>query len=372
MIEFSEFVLSRDKDDIFEFIDSLSEYSENKSVLRESIIRLYNNNQQIEKLWEEWDEKRKDENIFTDFGKGFIKGAKDKFKETSTDELVQKIVSVKNEFDAIVQLFHKKFHIDVVTAAILVSAGITGGLGAIPVSAIALALRKSGSFAVGKTYDSLWKQVTGKSLDEMDAEWRGEKLPQKKLAVENLTFQNFLYNIDINFLKQINEEEINNQTKSFATRAGEKIGGMAGTVAGYLAGFWKVIKMSLANIGKYIKENPYKTTKLVLAIIAGAMIGKFGTDQINRFLENPTPTEIQETIKATKSAGVPNPEEIENDFLHKAIGTYKKAFDAQIQAVDKSLPVAEKGYKILHGLGQIEKQTADTSSILRQFTGNKQ
>jgi hypothetical protein len=112
--------------------------------------------------------------------------------------------------------------------------------------------------------------------------------------------------------------------RGFGTATGERAGRVLGKGAGTFVNIWSVLKKSIANVGKFMANNPVKTSKLVLAIAAGSMIGHYGTQAINNFIHKPSSDQIGEITKAAKDSGV---SDTDINDIHKDTGYSGKGGD---------------------------------------------
>jgi hypothetical protein len=282
-----------------------------------------------------------------EFGREAIKSgrqaAKKSYKNTRTEKGVKKIENIAAKVGEISKAFSNKFKIDPVTAAVLISAGATGGIGAIPIIALAIGLRKGSAWLAGKGMDAAWQKVTGKTPAELDEMWQSMigDAPSARSPIPESTFVDFLENRDSDLYKHIaNEGKI---LKGFGSLVGKGVGTVAGTVAGTFVNLGIVLARSLKNAASFMINNPVKTGTMMMAIAVGSMIGNYGTEAINSFIYEPSINQIKELSDAAKQAGISNDE---------LIKTYK---DAGISNKD------------INSIFSVEKQIKDTDSILKNI-----
>jgi hypothetical protein len=412
---FYEFSNYKKRSDVFAFLDSYSG-TINESVLQE----LYTNfgyDDVVNEAWGDWLNKAKGmaQNVAAgaanvvagavkgakDFGQGFAQGSQQGYKDTRTEEGVKKIENIAAKVGELSKAFTQKYKIDPVTAAIIISSGATGGLGAIPMTALAIGLRKGSAWLAGKGMDAAWKKATGKTPAELDQMWQskinapkaapaaagakpatpppvpaagakpaapapapagarpagarpatpppvpvaaGARPAAKPTAPSSdqfhyemfkrpkTSFATFLENKDADLYKNIIDEGMWDNAKGFLTGAlnkgadiakgyakdigdqgfakatGSLVGKGAGQAAGTFVNLGSVLGSSLKNAASFMANNPVKTGTMMMAIAAGSMIGSYGTQAINGFINKPSPDQVQELTAVAKQAGVPDSE----------------------------------------------------------------
>ena len=390
MNTFSEFFTDRQKNDVTFFLESNHQQFEDSKELFYNMICKFGNDPIILEAWGDWWNKAKEyagkawnwannkdmslQDIATGTGnlvKGVATGYKQGYKATEGEAGIKKIESIAKEVSELAKSFSQKYKVDPVTAAVLISAGATGGLGAISMIAIAIGLRRSGSWLADKGFEKVWEKLTGMTVDQADAAWQGSSASPKmaspasapKMASPasapkmagpagtfnvmnpsvssasikdhfqnsgNLTFEQYIMSRDpemymelTSWLKQLVGKGAKKAgefagnvaqgakdyakdvgERGFGTATGERAGRVLGKGAGTFVNIWSVLKKSIANVGKFMANNPVKTSKLVLAIAAGSMIGHYGTQAINNFIHKPSSDQIGEITKAAKDSGV--------------------------------------------------------------------
>jgi len=390
MNTFSEFFTDRQKNDVTFFLESNHQQFEDSKELFYNMICKFGNDPIILEAWGDWWNKAKEyagkawnwannkdmslQDIATGTGnlaKGVVTGYKQGYKATEGEAGIKKIESIAKEVSELAKSFSQKYKVDPVTAAVLISAGATGGLGAISMIAIAIGLRRSGSWLADKGFEKVWEKLTGMTVDQADAAWQGSSASPKmaspasapkmanpasapKMANPagtfnvmnpsvssasikdhfqnsgNLTFEQYIMSRDpemymelTSWLKQLVGKGAKKAgefagnvaqgakdyakdvgERGFGTATGERAGRVLGKGAGTFVNIWSVLKKSIANVGKFMANNPVKTSKLVLAIAAGSMIGHYGTQAINNFIHKPSSDQIGEITKAAKDSGV--------------------------------------------------------------------
>jgi len=391
MNTFSEFFIERQKNDVTFFLESNHQQFEDSKELFYNMICKFGNDPIILEAWGDWWNKAKEyagkawnwannkdmslQDIATGTGnlaKGVVTGYKQGYKATEGEAGIKKIESIAKEVSELAKSFSQKYKVDPVTAAVLISAGATGGLGAISMIAIAIGLRRSGSWLADKGFEKVWEKLTGMTVDQADAAWQGSSASAPKMASPasapkmanpasapkmagsagtfnvmnpsvssasikdhfqnsgNLTFEQYIMSRDpemymelTSWLKQLVGKGAKKAgefagnvaqgakdyakdvgERGFGTATGERAGRVLGKGAGTFVNIWSVLKKSIANVGKFMANNPVKTSKLVLAIAAGSMIGHYGTQAINNFIHKPSSDQIGEITKAAKDSGV--------------------------------------------------------------------
>lgn len=372
MNTFSEFFTNRQKNDVKFFLEINHQQFENSKELFYNMICKFGNDSIILEAWGDWWNKAKEyagkawnwannkdmslQDIATGTGnlaKGVVTGYKQGYKATEGEAGIKKIESIAKEVSELAKSFSQKYKVDPVTAAVLISAGATGGLGAISMIAIAIGLRRSGSWLADKGFEKVWEKLTGMTVDQADAAWQGSSAAPKMASPAgtfnvmnpsvssasikdhfqnsgNLTFEQYIMSRDpemymelTSWLKQLVGKGAKKAgefagnvaqgakdyakdvgERGFGTATGERAGRVLGKGAGTFVNIWSVLKKSIANIGKFMANNPVKTSKLVLAIAAGSMIGHYGTQAINNFIYKPSSDQIGEITKAAKDSGV--------------------------------------------------------------------
>ena len=406
---FYEFSNYKKRSDVFAFLDSYSG-TINESVLQE----LYTNfgyDDVVNEAWGDWLNKAKGmaQNVAAgaanvvagavkgakDFGQGFAQGSQQGYKDTRTEEGVKKIENIAAKVGELSKAFTQKYKIDPVTAAIIISSGATGGLGAIPMTALAIGLRKGSAWLAGKGMDAAWKKATGKTPAELDQMWQSKiNAPKAAPAAAGAkpatpppvpaagarpaapagarpaapagarpatpppvpvaagarqapssdqfhyemfkrpktSFATFLENKDADLYKNIIDEGMWDNAKGFLTGAlnkgadiakgyakdigdqgfakatGSLVGKGAGQAAGTFVNLGIVLGSSLKNAASFMANNPVKTGTMMMAIAAGSMIGSYGTQAINSFINKPSADQVQELTAVAKQAGVPDSE----------------------------------------------------------------
>ena len=185
---FYEFSNYKKRSDVFAFLDSYSG-TINESVLQE-LYANFGDDDVVNEAWGDWWNKAKGmaQNVATgavnmaagavkgakEFGQGFAQGSQQGYKDTRTEEGVKKIENIAAKVGELSKAFTQKYKIDPVTAAIIISSGATGGLGAIPMTALAIGLRKGSAWLAGKGMDAAWQKVTGKTPAELDQMWQSK------------------------------------------------------------------------------------------------------------------------------------------------------------------------------------------------------
>jgi hypothetical protein len=331
-----------------------------------------------------------------EFGQGFAQGSQQGYKDTRTEEGVKKIENIAAKVGELSKAFTQKYKIDPVTAAIIISSGATGGLGAIPMTALAIGLRKGSAWLAGKGMDAAWKKATGKTPAELDQMWQSKINAPKAVPAATgakpatpppvpaagakpaapagarpatpaagarpatpppvpvaagarqapssdqfhyemfkrpkTSFATFLENKDADLYKNIIDEGMWDNAKGFLTGAlnkgadiakgyakdigdqgfakatGSLVGKGAGQAAGTFMNLGSVLGSSLKNAASFMANNPVKTGTMMMAIAAGSMIGSYGTQAINSFINKPSADQVQELTAVAKQAGVPDSE----------------------------------------------------------------
>ena len=403
---FYEFSNYKKRSDVFAFLNSYSGKID-ESVLQE----LYTNfgyDDVVNEAWSDWLNKAKGmaQNVAAgaanvaagavkgakDFGQGFAQGSQQGYKDTRTEEGVKKIENIAAKVGELSKAFTQKYKIDPVTAAIIISSGATGGLGAIPMTALAIGLRKGSAWLAGKGMDAAWKKATGKTPAELDQMWQSKiNAPKAAPAAAGAkpatpppvpaagarpaapaaapaagarpatpppvpvaagarpapspdqfhyemfkrpktSFATFLENKDADLYKNIIDEGMWDNAKGFLTGAlnkgadvargyakdigdqgfakatGSLVGKGAGQAAGTFVNLGIVLGSSLKNAASFMANNPVKTGTMMMAIAAGSMIGSYGTQAINSFINKPSADQVQELTAVAKQAGVPDSE----------------------------------------------------------------
>lgn len=410
---FYEFSNYKKRSDVFAFLDSYSGKI-NESVLQELYVN-FGDDDVVNEAWGDWLNKAKGmaQNVAagaanvaagavkgaTEFGQGFAQGSQQGYKDTRTEEGVKKIENIAAKVGELSKAFTQKYKIDPVTAAIIISSGATGGLGAIPMTALAIGLRKGSAWLAGKGMDAAWKKATGKTPAELDQMWQskinapkaapaaagakpatpppvpaagakpaapapagarpagarpatpppvpvaaGARPAAKPTAPDSdqfnyemfkrpkTSFATFLENKDADLYKNIIDEGMWDNAKGFLTGAlnkgadiakgyakdigdqgfakatGSLVGKGAGQAAGTFVNLGSVLGSSLKNAASFMANNPVKTGTMMMAIAAGSMIGSYGTQAINGFINKPSPDQVQELTAVAKQAGVPDSE----------------------------------------------------------------
>jgi hypothetical protein len=412
---FYEFSNYKKRSDVFAFLDSYSG-TINESVLQE-LYANFGDDDVVNEAWGDWLNKAKGmaQNVAAgaanlaagavkgakDFGQGFAQGSQQGYKDTRTEEGVKKIENIAAKVGELSKAFTQKYKIDPVTAAIIISSGATGGLGAIPITALAIGLRKGSAWLAGKGMDAAWKKATGKTPAELDQMWQskinapkaapaaagakpatpppvpaagakpaapapapagarpagarpatpppvpvaaGARPAAKPTAPSSdqfhyemfkrpkTSFATFLENKDADLYKNIIDEGMWDNSKGFLTGAlnkgadiakgyakdigdqgfakatGSLVGKGAGQAAGTFVNLGSVLGSSLKNAASFMANNPVKTGTMMMAIAAGSMIGSYGTQAINGFINKPSPDQVQESTAVAKQAGVPDSE----------------------------------------------------------------
>ena len=185
---FYEFSNYKKRSDVFAFLDSYSG-TINESVLQE-LYANFGDDDVVNEAWGDWWNKAKGmaQNVATgavnmaagavkgakEFGQGFAQGSQQGYKDTRNEDGVKKIESIAAKVGELSKAFTQKYKIDPVTAAIIISSGATGGLGAIPMTALAIGLRKGSAWLAGKGMDAAWQKATGKTPAELDQMWQSK------------------------------------------------------------------------------------------------------------------------------------------------------------------------------------------------------
>lgn len=392
------------KQNVINFLDSVGHYAEDTEFLYESLLCLQGNDKFVIDGWQEWVVKEAGfVQGVADFGRGVVTGAKQAYADTTTKQVVQEIINSAQDIGVTAKKFSEKFHVDPIISAIILCSGLTGGLGAIPPIALAYALRKGISWTANKAFDKVWEGITGMSVDEADKLWQSKmnqpqqpqvQQPQTKTALESckmISFESFLQQRDMEFLKDM--QYMNEDFKSiigniaskgreylgdikqrgFGTVAGETVGKAIGTAAGSVKNFVEVIKKTLAHIGKFIKNNPVKTSQIIIGTIAGSMIGHYSTSYINSFLEHPTPEQVQQVSQAAQEAGISNADIAGENWADEQT---KGLISPVGEKIRKGV---EKGYKILSktakGAGEAgeeaEGMLATSAGMARSMSGTR-
>ena len=395
---FYEFSNYKKRSDVFAFLDSYSG-TINESVLQE-LYANFGDDDVVNEAWGDWWNKAKGmaQNVATgavnmaagavkgakEFGQGFAQGSQQGYKDTRNEDGVKKIESIAAKVGELSKAFTQKYKIDPVTAAIIISSGATGGLGAIPMTALAIGLRKGSAWLAGKGMDAAWQKATGKTPAELDQMWQS-KINDPKAAAPpaagakpatpppvpaagakpatpppvpaaaarpaakptapdsdqfnyemfkrpKTSFATFLENKDADLYQNIIDEGMWDDAKGFLTGAlnkgadiakgyakdigdqgfakatGSLVGKGAGQAAGTFVNSGIVFAKSLQNAASFMVNNPVKTGTMMLAIAAGSMIGSYGTQAINNFINKPSSDQIQDLTAAAKKAGVPDSE----------------------------------------------------------------
>ena len=379
---FHEFFNHKKRSDVFAFLDS-RHGTIDESVLQELYFN-FGNDDVVNEAWGDWLSKAKGmaQNVAAgaanvaagavkgakEFGKGFVQGSQQGYKDTRTDAGVKKIENIAASIGELSKKFTQKYKIDPVTAAIMIGSGATGGLGTIPMLAMAVGLRKGSAWLAGKGMDAAWKKATGKTPAELDQMWQSKisdtkapataapaaaarpAAPQPAPAAarpaapdsdqfhyetfnrSKTSFAAFLENKDAGLYQNIIDEGMWDSAKGFFTGAlnkgadvargyakdiedqgfaratGSLVGKGAGKAAGTFSNSVIVFAKSLQNAGSFMVNNPVKTGTMLMAIAAGSMIGSYGTQAINSFIDKPSADQIQDLTAAAKQAGVPDGE----------------------------------------------------------------
>jgi hypothetical protein len=393
---FHEFFNHKKRSDVFAFLDS-RHGTIDESVLQELYFN-FGNDDVVNEAWGDWLSKAKGmaQNVAAgaanvaagavkgakEFGKGFVQGSQQGYKDTRTDAGVKKIENIAASIGELSKKFTQKYKIDPVTAAIMIGSGATGGLGTIPMLAMAVGLRKGSAWLAGKGMDAAWKKATGKTPAELDQMWQSKisdtkapataapaamarpaapqpapaamarpAAPQPAPAAmarpaapdsdqfhyetfnrSKTSFVAFLENKDAGLYQNIIDEGMWDSAKGFFTGAlnkgadvargyakdiedqgfaratGSLVGKGAGKAAGTFSNSVIVFAKSLQNAGSFMVNNPVKTGTMLMAIAAGSMIGSYGTQAINSFIDKPSADQIQDLTAAAKQAGVPDGE----------------------------------------------------------------
>ena len=222
-----------------------------------------------------------------DFGSNLSGEFKNSYGNTRNDAGLEKI---KDSVELIANLsakFSKKFKIDPISSAMIISAGVTGGFAAIPVAVVAYVLKKQINKLVSSR--NMWKKVIGYTPEEIDkayGDWMaGSNTP--KLAHESkLSFKQFINEYDMDdmyahaskFNKDVKE-------KGFMGAAGGTIGKSMGTGVGFLGNAAEAVAPAIKTAFKYIKNNPVKTGVVIIGVIAGALIAHYATEGLNKAID---------------------------------------------------------------------------------------
>lgn len=394
---FHEFFNHKRRSDVFAFLDSRPGTID-ESVLQE-LYANFGDDDVVNEAWGDWLSKAKGmaQNVAAgaanvaagavkgakEFGKGFVQGSQQGYKDTRNDAGVKKIENIAASIGELSKKFTQKYKIDPVTAAIMIGSGATGGLGTIPMLAMAVGLRKGSAWLAGKGMDAAWKKATGKTPAELDQMWQSKisdtkapataapapaaqarpatpqpapaamarpAAPQPAPAAarpaapdsdqfhyetfnrSKTSFAAFLENKDAGLYQNIIDEGMWDSAKGFFTGAlnkgadvargyakdiedqgfaratGSLVGKGAGKAAGTFSNSVIVFAKSLQNAGSFMVNNPVKTGTMLMAIAAGSMIGSYGTQAINSFIDKPSADQIQDLTAAAKQAGVPDGE----------------------------------------------------------------
>lgn len=381
---FHEFFNHKKRSDVFAFLDS-RHGTIDESVLQE-LYANFGDDDVVNEAWGDWLSKAKGmaQNVAAgaanvaagavkgakEFGKGFVQGSQQGYKDTRNDAGVKKIENIAASIGELSKKFTQKYKIDPVTAAIMIGSGATGGLGTIPMLAMAVGLRKGSAWLAGKGMDAAWKKATGKTPAELDQMWQSKISDTKAPATaapapaamarpaapqpapvaarpaapdsdqfhyetfnrSKTSFAAFLENKDAGLYQNIIDEGMWDSAKGFFTGAlnkgadvargyakdiedqgfaratGSLVGKGAGKAAGTFSNSVIVFAKSLQNAGSFMVNNPVKTGTMLMAIAAGSMIGSYGTQAINSFIDKPSADQIQDLTAAAKQAGVPDGE----------------------------------------------------------------
>ena len=285
------------------------------------------------------------------FGSEFASGAKQGYvdsRSVKNAEDIEKLIG--NNFAAIGKFskeFGQKYKISPLTAAILMSSAMTGGLGGVSMIALTMVLRKKITWLADKSFDGAIQKLTGKTPQELDQAWQNRGKPEntnasstspaKSAKPKNVTdamnkagynyygkygesFNNFLMNRDEDLYLEITgfSKKVAGALSSLGQKvsekglmgtAGEMLGKASGVVAGsavnVFQGLYRVIKSSLKNLGSFIAKNPVSFTKSLLAIIAGYMIGSGLSNKVNDIIRGtPNPADVQQISKSLSDSGV--------------------------------------------------------------------
>ena len=183
-LSFNEFVVQKKRLDVFNFLDNY------EGVINEStkieVYALFGNDDIVNEAWDTWWNKAKEiagkaydtaKNVVQgakNFGTSFSKAAKKSYGETATDENVKAIENAAVKIAEASKAFSKKYKIDPITAGVIIASGMTGGIGAIPMTILAMALRRGSGYLASKGMDAAWKKVTGHTPEELDKMWQNE------------------------------------------------------------------------------------------------------------------------------------------------------------------------------------------------------
>ena len=276
-----------------------------------------------------------------EFSKSAVKSAKKGYKDTRTEKGVKQIEKIASTVGKLSKSFSQKFGIDPITASILISSAATGGLGAIPVTALAIGLRKGSAWLAGKGMDTAWEKITGKTPAELDQMWQST-IHRASTATEStknsLSFAKFLENKDPSLYKNILEESMVGKLGSLA---GTGVGAVAGRVAGTFVNLGIVLARALKNAAIYMANNPVKTGTMIAATAVGAMIGHYGTQAINNFIYEPEINQVKELAEAAKKVGVSNEELIK---MYKDWGLSNDQINS-IHSIDNTIKGVESQLK---------------------------
>ena len=413
MTTFSQFLVEQQKHDAVVFLETNYQYAMNEQALFNGLIFVYGTDQIILEAWSDWWNTAKDyakkawnwantkQLSLTDiptaagnFAKGVATGAKQGFKDTNTDENIKKIEKLGSQISEFSKGFSEKYKIDPVTAAVIITAGATGGLGAIPVIAIQFALRRTGSWLSNKAFDTAWQGITGMTPDQSDQlfqqyygsdqkakaaplaanqvnplaanQVKKPTVPTGKPAMANaqmpdnsinlgynlgdsmigrLTFESYIMHKDPelymeltawlkqqwnkgkkavgqaaqNFMGGVKNYAKDVGERGLGTATGERVGRGIGIGAGHFWNLTTVIAKTIANVAKFMKNNPVKTSKIVMALAVGSMIGHYTTKAINNFIKKPSHDQLKELSDHAKKAGVPENEA--NQIIQSKTGT---------------------------------------------------
>ena len=181
-LSFNEFVVQKKRLDVFNFLDNY------EGVVNEStkieVYALFGNDDIVNEVWDTWWNKAKEiagkaydtaKNVVQgakNFGTSFSKAAKKSYGETATDENVKAIENAAVKIAEASKAFSEKYKIDPVTAGVIIGSGMIGGIGVIPMTVLAIALRRGSAYLANKAMDAAWEKVTGHTPEELDKMWQ--------------------------------------------------------------------------------------------------------------------------------------------------------------------------------------------------------
>lgn len=119
----------------------------------------------------------------SDFAKSAAQGAQEGWSAARSEDQIKRVQAIADQIADASKAFSQKFKIDPITAAVIIGAGATGGMGGIAMTALAVGLRRGSSWLASKGMDAMWQKVTGYTPEQLDQMWRSggsqEEAPQQ-------------------------------------------------------------------------------------------------------------------------------------------------------------------------------------------------